>query len=732
MAKYFKKITKHKSKIVLLLVLSAAFLFGFIVTTFDAKERAMSDTYRYLYFDTPEQNIKYYQSIASAPLPENRSSLDNRYNLCYLAYKNFNPDLTMCAASPLIIKSLATGFTYYNILPALDIPQTFFNQHISFIVLFYLISFAMFLFSFYFIYKYISPFTAVIFTLISFTSPVILHYNSYLNYDSFLTWIGALFAIFTYLFFKAEKRKYLYYLTLTYFIGTTMKGFTTALLAVFIVQYFLIYIPHKKQINPDHYLSTISTILIGSAILYLLWPHSWVNYTDVFYQISLNLPGIDKQGVFALIIIFPYFALWLINKSKTLKSWLLTIAKPRLIYGLAFVSIGLSLINFPTRLYQTYKMYSFMHSETSYLDRIFFSLPQLFFSNNSLIVLIVLSAVIWGTFSKNKKLDFTLVSFSYFYFYVLITAILYASHVRYQFIVSSGFLLAVASFITKIAQKLNLKNSLIFTGALVLTLYSGYELVKFVPNIYLYKNQLAPTEYYPTPPSGMMGTIDALRYIKQNQEFNFSLVYSNYEGIQDRYYSYFKIVGSHGEMDLDPDSFIQFDYALFTTSGLNAMYSGNRLKAQEIYKLFEHQENLFVIQPPRYLKPQVFLKKSLPLIDINRKLTEIKNSQYESQFTAQPINLVPFSFDKNLKRNYSNNTVTLNTVGGKLIITNQEIIHECPDNINNLLESFYYHALDPEDKSRYLFINSRCNFITQSAYEEWLTRYQNESESITK
>lgn len=732
MAKYLKKIIKHKSKIVLLLVLLAAFLFGFIVTTFDAKERAMSDTYRYLYFDTPQQNIKYYQSIASAPLPEDRSALGNRYNLCYLAYKNFNPDLTMCAASPLIVKSLLTGFTYYNILPALNTPQTFFNQHISFIVLFYLISFAMFLASFYFMYKYISPLTAIIFTLIAFTSSVILHYNSYLNYDSFLTWIGALFAIFTYLFFKTEKRKYIYYLTLTYFIGTTMKGFTTALLAVFIVQYFLIYIPHKKQINPDHYLSTISTLLIGSALLYLLWPHSWVNYTDVFYQISYSLPGIDKQGVFALIIILPYFALWLIHKSNTLKSWLWAIAKPRLIYILAIVSIGLSLVNFPTYLYQTHTLYSFMHSETSYLDRIFFSLPQLFFSINSLIVLIVVSAVIWGTFCKNKKLDFTLVSFSYFYFYVLITAILYASHVRYQFIVSSGFLLAAASFIAQITRKLKPKKFLIFTGALLLTLYSGYELVKFVPNIYLYKNQLAPAAYYPATPSGMMGTIDALRNVKQNQEFNFSLVYSNYEGIQDRYYPYFKIVGNQGEMDLDPDSFIQFDYALFTTSGLNAMYSGNRLKAQDLYKLFEHQENLFVIQPPRYIKPQVFLKKSLPLVDIDNKLTEIKSGQHKSQFAARPINLVPFSFDKNLKRNYSNKTITLNTVADKLIITNQQIIHECPDDINNLLESFYYHALDPKDKSRYLFVNSRCNFITQSAYEEWLTRYQNESESITK
>jgi len=719
-------------KILLIITLSTIFLFGFLVTTHDTKERTMSDTYRYLFLDTPEQNINLYKGIASSPLPDQRSVFAYRYSICYLAYKNFNPDLTMCAASPLILKSLTTGFIYYNILPKLNIPQTFFNQHISFIIAFYIISYIFFLISLYFIYKHTTPALAIVFAFFAFTSANILHYNSFMNYDSFLTWIGLLFAIFTYLFFTTEKRKYLYYLTLTYFVGTTMKGFTTALLAVFIVQYFLIYIPHKKQINPDHYLSTITTILVGSAILYLLWPHSWIKYTDIFYQISYTLPWIDAQAVFALIILCPYLALLCIKKYKMLKTLLLSTIKPRLIYILAFISITLSLINFPTNIYETHQVFYYINNYPNYLRSIFFSLPQLFFSNNIVVVTIMLIAVAWKTTVKCKKIDLTLISFSYFYFYILITSILYLSHVRYQFIVSSCFLLAAAGFLVEINKKIKVGKTLSYSLFFLFIAYAALDLIKYIPNIYLYKNQLASAAYYPATPSGMMGTIDALRYVKQNQKYNPSLIYSNYEGIQDRYYPYFKIVSSRGEMDLDPNSFIQFDYALFTTSGLNAMYSGNRLKAQEIYKLFEHEENLFVIQPPRYIKPQVFLKNSLPLIDIDDKLTEIKSGQHKSQFAARPINLVPFSFDKNLKRNYSNKTVTLNTVGGKLIITNPEIIHECPDDINNLLESFYYHALDQKDKSRYLFVNSRCNFVTQSAYEEWLKRYQNDSETITK
>lgn len=686
------------------------FIFGLFITTYDFKERPMSDTGRYLFFDTPQENIDNYNKISSQLLPEDRSSLSNRYNLCYLAYKNLNTDLTKCHSSPIILNSLTTGFTYYNIMPLLGISQDFFSQHITFIVVFYIISFIFFLTSFYFLFKYISPLLAYIFGVISFTAPFVINFNRYMNYDPFLNWIGVLFAIFTYLYFKYDKKKFLIYLTLTFFIGTTIKGFTFALLPIFIILYFLFYIPNKKKIDPFHYLYSISFIELGTVTLYLLWPYSWVNFLGIFDVSFLEVGKFSSISIFALLILIPFFLLVIINQFKKIKKIIYKI-NFKYISLLIFIITITTIALFPiyySSLYESHSFFSYMNDEEiGFLNKLFFSLPQLFFTNNIIIVIAVLIGLLWIFFSRKKQLSLYSISFCYFFFFILLSSLLYVSHVRYQFIVLSCFLLAGSFILYELIikfEKIKEKRIIFYPALTVIILLLITDILLFIPHLYIYKNHLAPKNYYSGTTGGLLGTLDALKFI-QRKGLTSKFVYSNYTGIPERYFKGIKIISSHGQVSLDPEKFISFDYALFSTSGFNAMYSGNWLSAQIIYNLYKNTADIFTLTLPRYNKPQVFLKKSIPFIDINDQLTKLGSPSIETNGNFQ---LIFFYFDKNGTRTISQKII-------KVIINNEGYTIEglaensqCPQNVEQLIQSFSQYVFN--ENSKYLFINSKCNF----------------------
>lgn len=615
-----------RKKWFLALFLISIFVFGLFLTTYDFKMRPMSDTGRYLFYDTPAQNIDNFNYISSHPLPEARDSFSNRYNLCYLAYTTENWDLTKCHASPVIINSLATGFTYYKIMPLLGIEQNFFNQHITFIALFYIISFLFFLVIFYFLYKYFHPLLAYIFGIFSFTAPFIIHFNRYLNYDAFLCWIGVLFTILTYLYFKYEKIKFLYYLTIVYFIGTTIKGFAVILLPIFILLYSLIYIPKKKKINPMHYLLNVGCILVGTAILYLLWPHSWVNYLDVFVQIAPALSFVGALGVFSAFVLLPYLILVLIEKNSGIKNILLKLSQVHIAFFISAFILA-SFIFFPTRIYETFEVFSIFHKEGfRFLYNLFFSLPQLFFSNNFIAVCLIFIGILFAIFKKSKKSSLFDFSLYFYFFYVIITSILYPSSIRYQFMVLSCFLLAgsyvLYDFISRI--KFNKTKKMFFgTIALLVVLFMVIEPILFLPHLFYYKNQIASNEYFPTTGGGMLDTLDALRYINQTSNQGKINVYVNYPGALTSSFPNMTLT-SHHDVDINPGTFISFDYAVFTTSGKNAMYVWPNSK--KLYDIYYNETDAWVLDKIRYDSPMISVKKSVSLIEINNSLIKLQQN----------------------------------------------------------------------------------------------------------
>jgi len=723
----FKKGQKIKKREKYLIVAFLVFLFfsSLFLKTYDFKERPMSDTGRYLFYESKEQNITNYEITTENLLPKERSGFGNRYNLCYLAYVKRNADLTKCHSSPMIIKSLATGFTFYNIMPLLNISTDFFSQHLTFIILFHIISFAFFIWEFLIIYKRISRRLAYIFSLFLFTAPFFLVFEQYLNYDSFLIHIGILFSIYTYLFFKENRINDFLAITVVYFVGTTIKGFTNLLLYEFVILYcfFLFFriLKHNKNF-PRHFLFSISTIISGTFFLYLLiWPHAWIFPLETLRQQLFYTPtNIPTILIPLFIISFLYIFLKILDKIR--------IGLPPK-YGYWLVSLStillflISYIEFPASYFQNFTISEIFHSSTSFLQKTFFSLPIQLFTNNVLVVLFLfLGIVLLASNRKNCKLcQFFTVTLLTGLFFILISSCKYVSNTRYQYIISGCFILSSAVSFLRIFEKVSAKVFIALLFAFFL--FSIKEISMFLPHLFFYKNQIAPIEFYPTTGSGMQTKLDAFRFLDNTLTKN-TIVYVNYEGGDTRDFSKIKLLGDHGEIPFIPQEYISFDYAIFTLPGKNAMYV--RPIVRKIYNLYQKEKPVWKYIPPRYRSEMISIKEHIPLTDIEEKLVSVSSLKENSEINIEFMkNQLPdfrkenlkvvyhFYYDQNsLERIYSGILLYITKNNGAVkVYLPKEIYNYCP----NILENNFRKYLTAG--GNYLFINSQCNFEKPSLVE---------------
>jgi len=723
----FKKGQKIKKREKYLIVVFLVFLFfsSLFLKTYDFKERPMSDTGRYLFRENKEQNIDNYEITVQNPLPKERSGLGNRYNLCYLAYVKGNADLTKCHSSPMIIKSLATGFTFYNIMPLFNIPTDFFSQHLTFIILFHIVSFAFFIWEFLIIYERISQRLAYIFSLFLFTAPFFLVFEQYLNYDSFLIHIGILFSIYTYLFFKENRINDLLAITVVYFVGTTIKGFTNLLLYEFVILYcfslFFRIFKHNKNF-PQHFLFSISTIISGTFFLYLLiWPHAWIFPLETIRQHILYTPANIPTILISLSIIFvSYIFLKILDKIKIK-------LPPKYGYWLVFLlTVLLSLISyikFPISRFINFKVFEIFNINTSFFQKLFFSLPIQSFTNNILIVLFVsLGLALLALNKKSNKLkQFFIISFLVYLFFILLSSGKYPSHNRYQHIVSGCFILSAAIFFSSITKKFHAKT--LFLLLFVFYIFAIREIILFIPHLFFYKNQIAPAEFYPTTGSGMQTKIDAFRFLENLSNKSF-VVYVNYPGGNERNFSKIKLLNNHGKVPLAPQEYISFDYAIFTTSGKNGMYV--RPIVRKIYNLYQKEKPVWKYTPPRYKREMISIKEHIPLTDIEEKLVSVNSLKENSEINIEFMkNQLPdfrkenlkvvyhFYYDQNsLERIYSGIFLYITKNNGAIkVYLPKEIYNYCP----NILENNFRKYLTAG--RNYLFVNSQCNFEKPSLVE---------------